>query len=328
MPFGAGVLRRSDLKQAAAYLAQAVRLIESTGEEWIKAMIYTAHGEVCLLFGSYAEAEAQIRRGGALAEQVGLVRGVATTYKSLGRVYLSLGHYGQAEAQLRTGIEYARRHYLYMLCLESTISLAEALRLQGRLDEARACFVESRQLAAALGGGLLTALVLWEEGCLAEQCGEYAAAKACFVESTAIGLLPWWSHALPTLGWALIGLGELAEAHAYFQATAAAAQVRGPHPRLARRPAGTGFIQQLGAQQVHTAGQAWVAESDTCAARRLPQSGRHRRDAAADHRNRRRVSGCSWLNSGGFRRRPGHTCAPPWDRCALPLEIPRPAAWL
>ena len=74
------------------------------------------------------------------------------------------------------------------------------------------------------------ALILWEEGCLAEQNGEYGAAKARFSESLAIGLPYWWAHALPTLGWALIGLGELDEAHAYFQGvcTAAAAQERLP----------------------------------------------------------------------------------------------------
>lgn len=277
------LLRRSDLKQAAAYLAQAVRLIESTGEEWIKAMIYPAYGEVCLLFGSYAEAEAHTRRGGALAEQVGFVRGIAATHRLLGRVFLSLGRYGEAEAQLRAGIEYARRHYLYMLCLEGTIALGEALRQQGRLDEARACFVESRQLAAALGGGLLTALVLWEEGCLAEQCGEYAAAKACFVESTAIGLLPWLSHALPTPGWALIGLGEPAEAHAYFQAVAAAAQVQDRIPVLLDAQLGLLYLQQLDAQQVHTAGPTWSAEG----ARRLHDLYRH---PAAAAETRRRIA--------------------------------------
>lgn len=73
---------------------------------------------------------------------------------------------------------------------------------------------------------MFEASILWEEGCLAEQRGEYENARALLTESLARGLPIWWSHALPTLGWALIGLGEIEEARKYLQQVLQDAQAK------------------------------------------------------------------------------------------------------
>ena len=254
------LLKRNNPKRAAALLTEAVRLIEKTDKGWIKVLIYQVLGEINFLFGNYAEADAQITRGRALAKQMAWARGLASAHKSLGRISLSLGHYRQAEAYLREGISVARQHHLNILCLESTIGLGEALRLQGHVDDAHACFVESRQLVEALDGGLLMAPVLWEEGCLAEQRGEYKVAKARFAESLAIGLPPWWSHVLPTLGWALLGLGEVEEAQIYFQKALAAAEAEERRPIGLDAQVGLAYIQYLRIRQEGQQGQVWSAK--------------------------------------------------------------------
>ena len=204
-------------QRSVELLTEALRWAHVSGIEWGQAIIGQALGETIFLLGNYAEAEVHISAGYTLAKQIDWPRSLTSGAKALGRLNLVYGRYHQAEKYLRESIGIARQHQLKILCLESVIMLGEALRLQGRRAEANTCFEESRQLAAALGSGEFIAPILWEEGCLAEQDGEYQIAKARFTESLAIGLPNWWTHALPTLGWALIRLGELTEAQTYFQ---------------------------------------------------------------------------------------------------------------
>lgn len=204
-------------QRSVELLTDALCQAQAGAVAWMQVLIGQALGETIFLLGDYAVAEAHITVGYILAKQLNWPRGLTSGAKSLGRVNLAYGRYPQAEEYLRESIGFARQHQLKILWLEGVIMLGEALRLQGRRAEASACFEESRQLAAALGSGEFIAPILWEEGCLAEQDGAYQIAKARFTESLAIGLPNWWAHALPTLGWALIGLGELAEAQSYFQ---------------------------------------------------------------------------------------------------------------
>ncbi|MCB0140278.1 MAG: tetratricopeptide repeat protein, partial [Caldilineaceae bacterium] len=173
------------------------------------------------------------------------VRGLAVSHKIMGRIHLARGDYGQAEAHLRQSVEIAHQHQINQYYLSSLIMLGEALRLQGRFAEAQSYYQEGRKLAKASGADVLIAPVLWEEGSLAEQSGNYAAAKAAFTQSLTIGEANGWVHVLPTLGWALIGLGEFQEAQAYFQATLAKAQARGHMPIYLEAQAGMTYLTVL-----------------------------------------------------------------------------------
>ncbi|HMN29672.1 MAG TPA: hypothetical protein PKE45_16095, partial [Caldilineaceae bacterium] len=262
--FWGGLLRRSDPHRSVDLLTEGLRLLQNTDETWLKALAYQMLGEIDLLFGNYAEAEAQLRRGYALAQQLATTRGLVSALKSLGRISLCLGHYRQAEAHLREAIGYARQYHLNLLRLESTTALGEALRLQGRIDDAQQCFVESRTISKELDAEVfIAAVLLWEEACLAEQCGQYATAKRQFSESLAIGLPPWWSHVLPTLGWALIGLDELDEGYAYFQAVLAKAQSEERLPVVLDARVGLICIEWLRSLQSRPANPAWVAETQS-----------------------------------------------------------------
>ncbi|MCX6050615.1 MAG: BTAD domain-containing putative transcriptional regulator [Chloroflexi bacterium] len=210
-------IKMIDPQQSAKLLDEALHLAQASGVEWLQTLIGQAFGETLFLLGDYAGAKAHLAAGYSLAKRLNWPRGLTSGAKSLGRVNLSYGYYRQAEEYLRAASGFAGQHHLKILGLESTIALGEALRLQGRLDEARLCFVESRQKVTTLGSNEFMAPVLWEEGCLAEQVGDYQTAKARFTESLAIGIPMWWSHVLPTLGWALVGLGEWEEAQTYFQ---------------------------------------------------------------------------------------------------------------
>lgn len=105
-----------------------------------------------------------------------------------------------------------------------------ALQLQGCLMEAEGCYTESLELAEELQLNALHALVLWARGSLAKQQGEHAAPKAFFTTSLAVGNVVRANKALPTLEWALIGLGELEEAQVYFQQVHDDAKQRHAYP--------------------------------------------------------------------------------------------------
>lgn len=256
-------LKRNDLKRAVELLREALGLSDRVNQKWMKAILHQLLGEIDFLFGNYAEAEAQIIKGRDIAKQLTWTRGLASAYKSLGRVRLSQGNYHQAEAQLQEGVAFARQHHLNLLCLEGTIALSEALRIQGRIADARVALQASRKLVEELGAGLIQAPLLWEEGALAEQCGEYLAAKILCSESLEIGLPAWWSHALPTLGWALIGLGELEEAGSYLQKISEEANAQGRLPISLDAQVGLMYIQWLSAWQRSPESQVWVEKNRT-----------------------------------------------------------------
>ncbi|MEZ4868157.1 MAG: hypothetical protein R3C14_42915 [Caldilineaceae bacterium] len=156
--------------------------------------------------------------------------GLTNSHRLLGQLQLSRGHYAAAELHLRDCIQLARARHLQMLLVEATIALGYALQWQDRLVEAGDCYAESLQLTEELQIKSLRALVLWVRGCLAEQQRAYAAARVFFTDSLAAGNVVQANKALPTLGWALIGLGELTEAQAYFQQVCDDAEQRHAHP--------------------------------------------------------------------------------------------------
>ena len=238
-------LKGSNLPRSVTLLTEALGLAQESDIVWPQAMIEQLLGETILLLGDYGVAEAHIANGLRLAEELSWPRAILSAHKALGRLHLTCGHYGQAEKELRTAIALAERYHHKLLCLESMIALGESLRLQGRLEEAAACFGEVRKLIEPLGFVVPTAFIRWEEGCLAEQCGDYRTAKALFTESLTAGLPPWWSHVLPTLGWALIGLGELGEAQHYFQKVLTDAETQARLPISLDAQVGLAYIALL-----------------------------------------------------------------------------------
>ena len=245
-----------DPQRSTEFLTQALGLIQASGVAWLQALIGQSLGEIILLLGDYVAAEANVTQGLRLAQQLNWPRALISGHKALGRIHLARGHYDQAEKALHTAIGLAEHYHFKLLGLESMVALGEALRLQGQLAAAKACFSEVRQLIEPLGLVIPTAFILWEEGCLAEQCGDYRAAKALFSESLTAGLPPWWSHVLPTLGWALIGLGELVEAQRYFQKVLADAEAQARLPIVLDAQVGVAYIAML---QANT-GQARAGE--------------------------------------------------------------------
>lgn len=259
------LLRGSDPQRAAVLLQEALRLLQDVKPGWMHAIGNEMMGEVFFLLGDYSAAAAQLANALALAAQLGWFRGLTSTHKTLGLTYLALGDYRAAAAHLTASIGLARTHHFTMLCVESLLFLGRMHRLQGQGSEAAACFAEGRALAAPLGGGVFLAPVLWEEGGLAEQRGEYAAAAALLRESLAIGLPLWWSHVLPTLGWALLGQGALDEAATQFEQALAAAATQGRRPAGLDAQAGLAYVQVLQIRRYAHNGQLQAA-IESCAA--------------------------------------------------------------
>ncbi|MEZ4678325.1 MAG: BTAD domain-containing putative transcriptional regulator [Caldilineaceae bacterium] len=250
--FWGASLRAKDPQRSVALLTAALQLAQAQGAVWMQATLYQLLGESSLYAGDYVEAKAKISAGHVLVEQINWARGLAVSHKVMGRIYLARGDYCQAEEHFRQSVEIAQHHQLTQYYLSSLIMLGEALRLQGRFANARTYYEEARKLANASEAVVLLAPVLWEEGSLAEQCGNYAQAKVSFTESLAIGTPNGWVHVLPTLGWALIGLGELAEAQEYFQTTMADAQARGYMPIYLETQAGLAYLTVLQAKAGQT----------------------------------------------------------------------------
>ncbi len=278
-------LKGSDPRKSTEFLTEALCLAQTSDVVWLQALIGPSLGETILLLGDYAVAEAHITNGLRLAQQLKWPRALIGGHKALGRIHLARGCYRQAEKELRTTIGLTQEYHYKLLGLESRIALGEALRLQGQVAAAKACFGEVHKLIEPLGLVVPTAFILWEEGCLAEQCGDYRAAKAHFTESLTAGLPAWWSHVLPTLGWALIALGELVEAQRYFQKVLTDAEAQARLPIVLDAQVGLAYITMVQANkgQAH-AGEPNPAERVNAVLQRVYQHG------AATQETRTRVA--------------------------------------
>lgn len=251
--FWGASLRVRDPQRSLLLLTEALQLAQAAKVIWMQVIIHQLIGESSLLSGNYGAAETSIKASRALTTAVNWPRGLTAEHKIMGRICLARGNYRQAEEHLQQSIEIARHHHLNQFYLASLIMLGEACRLQGRFAEAKARYAESRALAEALGGAILLSPILWEEGTLAVQCGDYQRAKTLFTGSLAMGLPNWWVHALPTLGWALIGLGELRAAQEYFQSVLADAQSKARLPIALEAQAGVAYLAllQVNADQIN-----------------------------------------------------------------------------
>ena len=240
--------RGIDLSWAKALAMQAIPLLPHV-TPYYATLVYTSLGETNRMLGAYDEAERSMREANRLANRIDWSWGLTNSHRLLGQLQLSRGHYAAAELHFRDCIELARARHLQALLVEVTIGLGYALQWQGRPVEAEACYTESLQLTEELQLNAFRAQVLWASGSLAEQQGKYAAAKAFFTDSLAAGDVVRANKALPTLGWALIGLGELAAAQAYFQQVCDDAEQRHAHPVQLDAQVGVAYLQRIRTQQ-------------------------------------------------------------------------------
>ena len=235
-----------DLNESAALLTESLRLARISRIKWLEVLVLQTLGECSYLLGEYDRAEEHIHAGSALARQMGWSRAIASGHKIMARVNILRGQYHRAEETLHEALTLVHQHRFDVFYVECTLILSEALRLQGQFTAANACYVECRQKAMEWGiDQMFTAPILWEEGTLAEERGEYEKAKTYFTESLTLGLPNWWAHALPTLGWALIGLNEKTEAHSYFQEIHISAKSRGLLPVSLDAQAGLTCLETL-----------------------------------------------------------------------------------
>lgn len=251
--FWGASLRVRDPQRSLLLLTEALHLAQAAKVIWMQVVIHQLIGELNLHSGNYGAAETSIKASQALTTAINWPRGLTAEHKIMGRICLARGNYRQAEEHLQQSIEIARHHHLNQFYLDILITLGEACRLQGRFAEAKARYAESHALAEALGGAILLSPILWEEGTLAVQCGDYQRAKTLFTGSLAMGLPNWWVHALLTLGWALIGLGELRAAQEYFQSVLADAQSKARLPIALEAQAGVAYLAllQVDADQIN-----------------------------------------------------------------------------
>ncbi len=245
-----GALTRvTDLEEAKTLALQAIPLVQGVNP-YYESFAYITLGETNRMLGAYDDAARCISTGHRLAQQIDWTWGVANSQRLLGQLHISQGNYAVAETALRDCINLTRERRLQLLLMDATVMLGKALQLQARLAEAQNCYAESLQLAEELQLHSVSALAHWAQGSLAEQQEKYATAKALFTDSLATGNVVQANKMLPTLGWALIGLGELEAAQHYFEQVCVEAQRRHAMPVCLDAQVGLAYLRGLHAKQV------------------------------------------------------------------------------
>ena len=202
---------------------RAVKLLEGTREQWSLAYAYWALGVCCSQIGAFADAIVAAQRALAIAETIGaqplaasatwligivhaaigdceqgiadcrravtlaqdvLYRAISTGF--LGFAYLEKGDAAQAIAALERAIPLLQQLGLRSLAGWFTAFLAEAERLEGRLDRAEQCCAEALRLATEVTLPIAVGWARQSLGRIAAARGDLAAAAARFEEALAV----------------------------------------------------------------------------------------------------------------------------------------------
>ncbi|MEM7535212.1 MAG: BTAD domain-containing putative transcriptional regulator [Chloroflexota bacterium] len=209
-------LRSSNLQKAHQLLKEAKCLGESYNEN-TKALSIICLAEIECLLGDYRKVQQDLSQLVDVIKPLGWGWGMTLCQRLLGLAEMRMGNYVGAAACFEVCIEIAHERNMKHALADALIFMGDPLRLQGRLDDARQCYQEGLAVAEYYQFGVLIAQGRWGQGCLAEQTGNYIEAKALLANSFDKHQQSQRAKALPTLGWALMGLGEFAEAEAHFQ---------------------------------------------------------------------------------------------------------------
>ncbi len=112
------------------------------------------HNNIGLLYADRAEwqpARENLERSREIAREAGDMNGEATALSNLGRVYLSLERPGEAVEAAERAIQLFRNVHNWYGAAMTRRGMARYYRREGRLEEARAAFVEARELLLRAG---------------------------------------------------------------------------------------------------------------------------------------------------------------------------------
>lgn len=240
------IVRGDNPRRAKEICQEAKHLLSLANTQSGKALIYQRAADISFLLGDYQDAINECEQAIARAEKDQWRWGEAISHQTMGSVYRSLGRYSDAKEHFMAGLSIAQQHKLPAVDASLTLHLGGIARLQGNIDDAQKFYTEFRAISKQSQTDYNRSTILWEEGCMAEQRGEYARAKTLFLQSSD---LPrhrgQWGHVMPTLGWALIGLGELEAARDYFNNVLSESQSKQLLPVSLEAEAGLLYIEEL-----------------------------------------------------------------------------------
>ncbi|HUW13741.1 MAG TPA: tetratricopeptide repeat protein, partial [Anaerolineae bacterium] len=133
---GRALVRQRAAEEGKAELRRALALWESSGSELDKEGYFVGLAEACAAMGQVEEGLALLEEALTLVERTGEIVREAEIRRVKGELLLMQGHQAEAEADFRTAIVVARRQKARSLELQATVSLARLLQQQGKREEA------------------------------------------------------------------------------------------------------------------------------------------------------------------------------------------------
>ncbi|MCB0099710.1 MAG: hypothetical protein KDE46_28450, partial [Caldilineaceae bacterium] len=230
-------------QRALAMLEQCIAPLTRASDRWRLSIAWTALAGTHWLMGNYRTADICCREAERLAQKHGGSYGLELALQILGRIAIARGRYQLAAEYLQASFEFAQRSTLKPQLTMALYWQGESCRLRGQAEQAQLYYERSIDLAKTIGHTMAHASALWGQGCLAEGQGNYLAAKEYFLHSQALTAGGQWIHLQPQLGWALLGLGEVAQARQYFTDVAARAESNSVTPTLLDAQLGLAYIE-------------------------------------------------------------------------------------
>jgi predicted ATPase len=175
--------RQNQWEAASQHTTRAMVLREQVGYSWGVASTLNNLGILSVSAGQWRKARSFFERSLALREELGDVEGVALVHNNLGTLLRDQGELELAEFHFRASLELATTLEMGFHLANSTLGLAQALLLDGRVREARAALDESLTQAEAVGAQeILIEVYRVEAGILAAQ-SELEAARSAVMRS-------------------------------------------------------------------------------------------------------------------------------------------------
>ena len=136
---------------AEVYFSQSIEIGERLSHSPVLARLYCNRAEPLIRVGELARARATLQQALAAAAAVGDRAGLAEVSRFRGWIAMVEGEQDAAERHLRHALELADDGTLARERGKALQQLARLRERQGRLDDARALFVQARELFGSLG---------------------------------------------------------------------------------------------------------------------------------------------------------------------------------